>query len=189
MNLKEHIIPTLVNTELNRKQLKHVPHKEILDLSVVYRFITEDEDGFSVAMVTEEAMGQMGISLEVLDAIAMENLKLRFHMGAVALSDDLKILTNEHGIFGAACILDKELLKNMSIEMKGDYYLLPASMHEILIVAVGKLGIDDLKKIVTQGNSQFISSEDFLSNSIYRYDSVNEELRIEAFQETIEMEK
>lgn len=189
MNLKERIIPTLVNTQLNQKQLKQVPHKDILDLSIVYRFVTEDEDGFSAAIVTTVALEQMGISLEELDAIAKENFKLHFPVGDVALLDNLRILTNKHRIFGASGILDKDILRNMSSEMKGDYYLLPVSMHEIMIVPVIEPGIDSLKKIVAQGNSQFISSEEFLSNSIYRYDSENEKLKIEAFQENKETEK
>lgn len=189
MNFKEHIIPTLVNTQLNQERLEQVPYKSVLDFSVVYRFVTQDEVGFSAAIVTNEAMRQMGISLEALDAMAKENFKLHFSASIDVLSDNVRILTNKQRIFGASGILDENILRNAACEIGGDYYLLPVSMHEMMIIPVTESELDDLRKIVTKGNSLFISSEEFLSNSIYRYDSKNEELKIEVLQGNIEMEK
>lgn len=188
MKLKESIIPTFVNTEMNRKQLEQVPHKNMLDLSIVYRFVKKDEDGFSAAIVTGEALEHMGLSPDELDAMARENFKLQFPAGVVSLLDNLMVMTNENGIFGASGILDKDLLKDVSSEMKGDFYVLPISMHEMMIVPVIADDIDRLKGIVAEGNSRFVPSEDFLSDSIYRYDSDTGELILEAVQEDGEME-
>lgn len=54
----------LVNTEGNKKRLENVPHKELLDLSAVYRVVvSRDENGSASYMVTNEMIETAGITM------------------------------------------------------------------------------------------------------------------------------
>ena len=72
--LKERLIVTLVNTAQNENYLKGVPHREFLDLSVVYRcLINTDKNGTSSIVVTNDLAETMGMNEAQLYEQAMAN--------------------------------------------------------------------------------------------------------------------
>lgn len=72
--LKEKLIVTLVNTAQNENYLKEVPHREFLDLSVVYRcLINTDKNGTSSIVVTNDLAETMGMNEAQLYEQAMAN--------------------------------------------------------------------------------------------------------------------
>ena len=72
--LKEKLIVTLVNTAQNENYLKGVPHREFLDLSVVYRcLINTDKNGTSSIVVTNDLAETMGMNEAQLYEQAMAN--------------------------------------------------------------------------------------------------------------------
>ena len=58
--------------------LSAVPHRQMLDLSVVYRIIEEDESGFSAALVTEELLRELKLDFKDLEAIGLENFSRQY---------------------------------------------------------------------------------------------------------------
>ncbi|MBP3384453.1 MAG: hypothetical protein J6M22_03205, partial [Firmicutes bacterium] len=89
--MKSKIIPTLVNTSANTEMLSAVPHRQILDLSVVYRIIEEDESGFSAALVTEDLLRELKLDFEELEAIGLENFSRQYGAETFELTDTLKV--------------------------------------------------------------------------------------------------
>lgn len=72
--LKERVVATLVNTVQNEEYLKKIPHREFLDLSIVYRcVISADENGMGSAVITNDMASNMGMNEEELYAAAMKN--------------------------------------------------------------------------------------------------------------------
>ena len=72
---------------------------------------------------------------------------------------------------GAAVLLYPEMPKLIYETLGGNYYLLPSSVHEFLVVPEER-GIkpEELKKIVREVNETQLEREDFLSDEIYYFD-------------------
>ena len=80
------------------------------------------------------------------------------------------VLTNEHRTFGAAGMLNFELLDEFFDE-HGSFFILPSSIHELILVC--RQNMDDAmnyKKMVEEVNETQVPQMEFLSNSVYFYD-------------------
>ena len=54
----------------------------------------------------------------------------------------------------------------------GDFFILPSSIHELLIVPDnGQMGLRDLEAMVREVNATQVAPEDKLTDSVYHYDS------------------
>ena len=49
------------------------------------------------------------------------------------------VVTNAMGINGAAVILYQNVLEKIADRLKGDYYILPSSIHEVLAIQCSKI--------------------------------------------------
>jgi hypothetical protein len=98
--------------------------------------------------------------------------------GNVDLSTVGYVLTNENHLFGASALF-YDGVKERIYDLIGEYYALPASVHEWIIVPV-KDGTDDevdaLKEMVMRGNDEVVDYTEVLSKYIYLYDG--KELKI-----------
>ena len=64
------------------------------------------------------------------------------------------------------------ILRTAAKKLGGAYYILPSSMHEVLLLAKDKdTDPSQLKEIVEEVNLTDAVSTDFLSNHVYEYDS------------------
>ena len=80
------------------------------------------------------------------------------------------VMSNSRGIGGATCLLYKELLYEFANEIDSNLFILPSSIHEVLIVKDdGYVDKEDLREMVIGVNETEVEEEDFLSNQIYHY--------------------
>lgn len=86
----------------------------------------------------------------------------------------LHVLVTDSGLYGAAAMLDKDLLAGIAKSF-GNFYVLPSSVHELIILPDdGKAAPEELKRIVHEVNgTENITENNFLSDSVYRYDKKN----------------
>lgn len=57
-------------------------------------------------------------------------------------------------------------------KLGGDFYILPSSIHEILLVPDnGDKAADDLRDMVREVNATQVSPEEKLTDNVYHYDS------------------
>ncbi len=81
----------------------------------------------------------------------------------------LYIITNSSKYNGASVITYPHVLETIA-SVLGDFYILPSSTHEILVIEARKeFDKDYLLKTVRDINSTQIAPEEFLSDNIYRY--------------------
>ena len=74
------------------------------------------------------------------------------------------------GLRGAGTILYDGVLKRFAEKAGCDIYILPSSLHEVLLVpGTMKISVDDLKEMVKDVNRTVVSAEDFLSDNVYVY--------------------
>lgn len=83
---------------------------------------------------------------------------------------DMYVLSNSRGINGASCVLYPEILSNFAKEIDSDFFILPSSIHELILVPVEEhLGIKQLKEMVMEINQTQVPLEEVLSDVIYCY--------------------
>ena len=183
--VKGAIFYRIVNYETNQILLEDCPFYRIQDLAVTFRVLAQkDEKGIATVLVTNAMMKLWGITIEELKALAIVNTPILFPMKVEPLikvlegyinldypeSVPLFVLTNSFGINGASCILYEDALKNLSRKWDSDIYILPSSVHEVLLLPVQKeFDKDYLETIVQESNKTVVSQEEFLSDHVYYY--------------------
>ena len=82
----------------------------------------------------------------------------------------LFVLSNEGGWYGAAAVLDDKIMKSVVERVGEEFYVLPSSVHELLVVPLN-MGMDvgQLKEMVTSINASEVALEEQLSDNVYRY--------------------
>ena len=89
------------------------------------------------------------------------------------------VLTNTSGINGAACMLYKKPLKLFGQKIKRDLFILPSSVHEVILVPRSEgLKKDDLAEMVREINKTEVSPNEILSDMVYEYDHVSDKLKM-----------
>lgn len=83
---------------------------------------------------------------------------------------DMYVLTNKKGINGASCLLYPNILSDLADKLNSDLYILPSSIHEIIIVEKdNSFQKEDLIRMVEDINLTQVPIEDVLSNNVYIY--------------------
>ena len=168
----DNIIVQVVGAFRNVEMLKGVPHKDLLDLGIIYRHLIVMPDGsFNMATVDEKQMESMGISIDELHALAMENTKRMLPYRAEALCDDVFVITNEHRLLGASVLLCKDHLRAIAEKCGEDIYMIPSSIHEMMVCPVSHFNVKFLKDLLKDTiQNGVVDPEEVLTETIYRYD-------------------
>lgn len=93
--------------------------------------------------------------------------------------DDEKmyVLSNDQKLNGAAVILNEKAMEDITEKIGGDFYVLPSSIHELLIVPKEEgMELADLEAMVQEVNATQVAPEDKLSDHVYEYDAQEKEL-------------
>lgn len=198
--LKSKIIFRVVNFDRNEKMLQAVPYKKILDLAVTYHYLVEsNKEGIRTVRITNELMERWNTNLNEIAELAKENTPRLFP--AIIQSMDefvnnleietereiinheewndveegsklsaMYILTNNQCINGASCLL-YDVIERFASKMKTDLYILPSSIHELILVPKQKnIKKSELKRMVKEVNDAEVPYEDILSYQVYSYD-------------------
>ena len=91
----------------------------------------------------------------------------------------LYVLTNQTGLYGAACMIYQDILKDFAARLEKDLIVLPSSVHEVLLTPDSPdTSYEDLSNMVRTINTQEVPLEDQLSNQVYLYTRSDDRLRI-----------
>lgn len=185
------VIYRLINREKNEDMLVNVPHRDFLDLAVIYAIVEGEEDGMQYSCILDYALCQkLDISQEKLEAAAARNTKARgFH--AWPMEDVLSIpkasdvipsamtyapsglsmwvLTNTSGNHGASVLLHQKYFDDIATKLDDDLYIMPSSIHEVISVPASDLDPIQLKGIVKDINCMEVAPEEVLSDNVYIY--------------------
>lgn len=170
----------LVNGETNRHRLKGMPHKRIGEFALTYQARTgEARHGYYMMQIDERLMKEWGVDEEELHETAVRNMDLEHnfvfrHMDelmGMSLGSNMFVLTSRSKINGATVIISEEVRRKVSSYMGGDYYILPSSIHELIIIATDRAPSPEcLADMVREVNrTKYVSPEEFLSDNVYEY--------------------
>lgn len=192
---KDRVLPKLINAERNQERLENLVHRKYLDLAEIYctkMTVGDSQQGY--VEVTCEMLEEWGIDQETLKRQAEENMKTQDYRlysmeemlgGFMPTKLDketekvpLQILTNREGILGAAILANPELLKEVIGDKMGDCYLLPSSVHELIVCPVETwMSVENLQEVVKKVNQTIVSEVDYLSDEVYYYNMSFIEIR------------
>ncbi len=191
--VKNKIIFRLVNFRKNKKMLKSAPHVPFADLAVTFRWLAGTyEDKVGTILIDNTLFQSFKMSEEELLTCAMENtkrlfppkictmeemlLKLSGHdcRNETVFSEDLSkvyVLTNEFGVNGASAVLYDHVLEEFSDTIDGDFYVIPSSIHEVLLVPMDTdMEPETIRRIIHEVNTVAVNPDDYLSDSLYCYE-------------------
>lgn len=85
-------------------------------------------------------------------------------------TNKMYLLSNSAGIYGATCLLYKNLLRNFSAKVQTDLYILPCSIHELILMPNRRdIDKDELARLVRSINRTQLSYDEVLSDNVYFY--------------------
>ena len=91
---------------------------------------------------------------------------------------DMYILTNDTKTNGAVCMMYPNVLKDFAEDKGFDLFIIPSSIHEVLLVPKKSGSAKRLNEILNDVNKNSLDSVEILSNKIYSYDREEDNLKI-----------
>ena len=195
--MKDKLVMEVVSAEANAEMLENVPHQNMEDMAVVYRFvINSDETGRASILATNDMINAMGVTPEQLHADALENApQIRpaqitgmseviaemmgrdqaEMMGIVPVDpkdEQMFVATVSDKVMGAGVLAYQDFMDQAADRLGVSFYILPSSRHEVLLVPDnGQMSLGDLESMVREVNATQVAPEDKLTDSVYHYDA------------------
>lgn len=193
------IYPIIMSKKMNNKLLKNLAYTTYLDLVVCYTIrlneLAQDIDEAIVSIrVRDDMLERWDINIEELHNKALENMKYDgYNIKSMAtvikelmfncdgncdctieeienVESEMYVLTNRSKIRGATGILNQELLEQFAEQGDSNFYILPSSVHEvILLIEEESMDVGELNEMVRQINEDQVHREDVLEEHVYYY--------------------
>lgn len=195
-NAEKSISFSLVNKEKNQELLKGCPYKEVHDMAAIPRWHISDEASF---IVNNNMMQHLKMTKEEVLDIAQRNTESESYFCKsmdeiikdmmiedglpVELADEMfpigqspfYVISNQNRLDGSCVILSDSFMQKTAEQLGAEeLYVLPSSRHEMIVLNTAN--VDDSTKLKSMvmdvsSNPDLIKAEDFLSNSIYKYNA------------------
>ena len=204
-SIKDYLFLQIINTKANQKMLSLIPHKQMEDLSVICRIElpASDGDGIGSIKVTHEMMRLWDIRPQDVYEKALDNSMQKKPpylmsmeqammevMGAPFQAENLMeregtdipepgmyILSNTDRFNGSTVLAYPGLQEKLETLFPEGYYLLPSSIHEMIIVPKdGNISPKELGEMVRNVNETEVAREEVLSDRIYEFDKEKRQL-------------
>lgn len=179
-NVKEHIVYKLIRRDANEELLKQIPYEPFLDLAVVY-YIQIDNTRFGSAaiQIRNEHLRYWRVEKEEIRRLAEKNTPRIYPAQIQKIVRFMYVATNEQCSLGAAVMRYPDFREKVRGMIRGDFYILPSSIHEVILVPESfGLEPERMAEMVKEINQTGVAPEEVLSDSVYYFDG--EEIRIVA---------
>ena len=171
------------------------------DMGILFKVLVDSNElGTASIKVTDGLLKSWKVTTETLFEIAKKNLNnnviirdmqdtLRECFGETSVMersidkvDTMSCASNTSKVDGAAVmLLLTELIKNGELD-NIDYYIIPSSIHEILMVNPTGMGVEikpsDLVDMIRDVNMNVLTPQDYLSSYAYKYDAESGEIEV-----------
>lgn len=179
-HVKEHIVYKLIRRDANEELLKQIPYEPFLDLAVVY-YIQIDNTRFGSAaiQIRNEHLRYWRVEKEEIRRLAEKNTPRIYPAQIQKIVRFMYVATNEQCSLGAAVMRYPDFREKVRGMIRGDFYILPSSIHEVILVPESfGLEPERMQEMVKEINQTGVVPEEVLSDSVYYFDG--EEIRIVA---------
>ncbi len=205
-NAKERIAFKLIHRQRNEALLKKIPYIPYLDLAIVFYCLIDfqNEAGSGTILIHNTHLDYWHISLQELFENAQKNTPRMLHQSLRDIQDvineltsqlpsantipkgafvreqsepSMYILSNRENLYGAGCLLYQGLLARYARQMNSDFYILPSSVHEVILVpTTSKKDLQKMSDMVESVNASTLLPEEILSDHAYYYSREQDEI-------------
>ncbi len=203
------IFQKVIHYERNKELLENIPHKKFMDLAiVVYYAYMNDFLGKGSIQITVSHLDKWGISEEMLFEDAARNTREKLGVEILGMKDmlmelfqenptdadekqvreavsyverdvSMHVMTVKGRYFGAACICDSEMLKCFGERCKHNFFILPSSIHELILIPdTGLESPESLRRMVREVNAEHVEEEEQLSDNVYYFNRMTNTVKI-----------
>lgn len=191
----EHVTLAAINMNKGQGLLNNVYYQRMEDIAFIPKIYFDDTHS---STITKKICEGFNISEYELIKAAIHNMENQSYMfktmgdyfkdinyeDSEIKNDKLTnvyILTTNNLVNGAGLIVSDKIADRISREVGGDFYIIPSSIHELLILPedfVNKDMFDMIKETIEFVNEVEVNSSDFLSDNFYHYDITAHKLEI-----------
>lgn len=199
---RPNIIYRLISLEKNHEYLSVIPHIPFLNLAILFVVVHElSEEGLESICITRQLQDKWNVSTKELYQIAAANtprllppsISTMAHAIETFFGEETRellenekpiphiyIVSNQYGINGATSLLYENLIQDLADEKQQNFYILPSSIHEILLIPdVTPGALSHLSGMVKEINENHVKEDEILSDQAYYYDRFQKRFLIE----------
>lgn len=196
-SVRDRLYIKLINKEKNEDFLNEAPYEDFLDLAIVaYVRVYDRKIGNGVIMVRNEHLKLWNTDGKTVLEAARKNthdyddFNLRHIMDVLTSTGNriidkeaeesdfpMYVATNGKMTNGAAVMTMKDKLKEFSDVIGGDFYVIPSSVHELILFAVNDENRTcDIDEMIKEVNSTELNPDEVLADHVYLYRASDEVL-------------
>lgn len=136
-------------------------------------------NGSAMVRVTPQLINAWGVDEETVFRVARENQEEIRPATITSMSEliglpapfPMYVVSTENQAFGASAIFYDGIEEKIRDRMGGDFYILPSSVHEVIVIPRNIEGsIEELEEMVTMINGTAVDECDRLTNSVYVFE-------------------
>lgn len=205
-DIEKKIVCQVINTDTNKDVLMTCPSRKLLDLSIILRVIVNrDMTGVSSFILTNDIIEKLDMDQDHLFEKGLENTKKLFPHEIFPLMEiirdrltdyyypdeehfinRIRVISDPYKFLGASALLYPEIFLKISEDLDSDLYIMPSSIRDLIVLPSNEF--DDwraLNEMVIRVNSEDVSVEDKLSDSLYFYDRDQNKIYLASVKEEI----
>ena len=141
----------------------------------LYKDALENSSFIAPVMIDNlgELVGRMEIEeMEARGASEEEIRKAEERIYVESQYNPMFVVTNETLLYGGSAIFYPGVMDQLGEVLNGDFFILPSSVHETLVVPDdGRISCHELKAMVMAINEKEVAPEDRLADEVYHYDT------------------
>ena len=195
-NAKPHIFARLIQRAANEKLLLDVPHRVFMDFAMVPYMEIKGPNMFKGSVllrnnyldmwqVSEEEVLDWAILQSRNKGLLFQSMRDMFPAeteqaeNGIVFSQELYVMTNQEKFFGSNMIYFEENLEHIACQLGEDFYLLPSSVHEWIIIAESMVNDTSyLLEMVRDINDTIVLNEEILGYKVYKYERCSQKIQI-----------
>ena len=189
--VQDNIFCRLINYEMNRELLEDVPYGRFYDLAIVPYYAINDgrlgeasilirnshldiwkvkpENVVECGIMNTQKKIEFGIT-PIMDMLSKKNTQYEFIGDDKGLGINMQVVTSGNRLYGATYMIYKEKLIQLADSLGGDYYIIPSSVHELIVLPVTEdLSKHTINELIGQVNTNELDVEEVLSNHVYMF--------------------
>lgn len=199
---KKRIVFKVINAELNKNELLDIPYRRFHNLAIVCYYLMDEFDSendkeprnasilirkshIDVWNTTEEEIFELAkVNTPDLLPASIESLSdvvcnmTNMNLGCENIP--LYVATNDRKHFGAGVLIYEGVLKAFADEIGSNLYILPSSIHEIILLRENSeymtADAKELLETVIAVNANEVDPKEVLADSVYYYDRELDEI-------------
>lgn len=192
-SMKSKLMLEVIPQKGNEDRLENIPHQKVEDLALIYRLDMGDSIGGKMtSVITNQQLEAFGITAEQLHQDAVENAPVTHPASLRSMQEvmaemmgmepeetmpgepTMLVATVEGSFMGASVIQYPGFMEQASEKIGGDFFVLPSSIHEVLLIPdEEKTDFHELASMVQSINESQVAPAERLSDNVYHYDKAD----------------